>query len=55
MPFKNLPQQRACFALKSKGQNGSWNCKEWADATDQKSLPKTTKKKKKLSIIKTKN
>jgi hypothetical protein len=44
MPFKNSKQQAACYALKSKGKNGSWDCKKWSKETNQKSLPKTAKK-----------
>lgn len=46
MPFVSKKQQNKCYALKAKGKNGSWNCDEWAKATNQKKLPKTKKKKK---------
>lgn len=45
MPFKSSNQQKACYA--SKGFGGKVDCKEWSAATNQKSLPKTAKKKKK--------
>lgn len=47
MPFKNKQQQAACFFLKSKGKNGSWDCDKWAKETNQKTIPKKSKKKKK--------
>lgn len=39
MPFVSKRQERKCFAMKNKHQNGSWDCSEWAHSTDQKSLP----------------
>lgn len=45
MPFKSKNQERACFA--SKGFGGKVDCKKWAAMTDQKSLPKKVKSKKK--------
>jgi hypothetical protein len=39
MPFESKSQSRKCWALKAKGQAKSWNCREWADKTDYKSLP----------------
>ena len=52
MPFKNLAQSKACFAKKRAGTNGSWNCDEFAKATDYKTLPtgKTKKKWKKKKV-----
>lgn len=46
MPFKNRKQQMACYALKAKGKNGSWNCDKWSKET------KAVKKKKKWSTKK---
>lgn len=47
MPFKSSQQSKACFA--SKGFGGKVDCKEWADKTNYKKIPKkvTSKKKKK--------
>jgi hypothetical protein len=45
MAFKSKKQQSACYA--SGGFGGKVNCKEWSSKTNQKSLPKRTKKKKK--------
>jgi hypothetical protein len=46
MPFLSKKQSRKCYALKSKGKAGSWNCDEFAKETDYKKLPeKKTKKK----------
>lgn len=39
MPFKSKAQQRKCYAMKAKGQAGSWDCSEWSDATNFKKLP----------------
>jgi hypothetical protein len=38
MPFKSLQQSKACFA--TGGFGGKVDCKEWADKTNYKSLPK---------------
>ena len=46
MPFKNLAQSKACFAKKRAGTNGSWNCDEFAKATDYSKLPEKKKVKK---------
>lgn len=47
MPFKSAAQQRKCYSLQKKGKNGSWNCGEWSKETNQKTLPKKVKHKKK--------
>lgn len=39
MPFKSKKQQRKCYALKAKGQAGSWDCGEWSEETNFKKLP----------------
>lgn len=39
MPFESKKQQRKCYALKSKGQAGSWDCGEWSSETDFDDLP----------------
>ena len=45
MPFKSKSQIRACYAKRSAGEAGSWNCEEWSDVTKgHKSLPETVKK-----------
>jgi len=36
MPFKSKAQWRKCWAMKAKGQAGSWDCHEWADSTKTK-------------------
>lgn len=41
MPFKSKTQAAKCFALKRKGQAGSWDCSEWAEKTDFASIPKS--------------
>lgn len=46
MPFLSKAQQRKCYSLQGKGKAGSWNCKEWSDKTNQKSLPKKANSKK---------
>lgn len=43
MPFVSKAQQRKCYAMKSRGQNGSWDCGEWSEHTDYKKLPKRKK------------
>lgn len=45
MPFKSKKQSAACFA--TGGFGGKVNCKEFADATNYKKLPKKAAKKKK--------
>jgi hypothetical protein len=45
MPFKSKAQQKACYARH--GFDGKVDCKEWSKMTNQKSLPKKVKKKKK--------
>ena len=47
MPFKSSNQQRKCYALKSNGKNGSWNCDEFSKNTDYSELPEKVSKKKK--------
>jgi hypothetical protein len=42
-PFKNKKQQKACYALKARGKNGSWDCDAWSKETKAK---KSTAKKK---------
>lgn len=44
MPFESKQQERKCFALRARGENGSWDCEEWAHATDQNKLPERDKK-----------
>jgi hypothetical protein len=45
MPFKSESQVRKCYALKSEGQAGSWNCDEWKNKTKSiKALPERVKK-----------
>lgn len=39
MPFKSRSQQRLCYARKSRGENGSWDCSEWSEDTNFKKLP----------------
>ena len=43
MPFVSKAQNRKCWALKTKGQNGSWDCSEWASATSYDHLPEKEK------------
>lgn len=45
MPFRSKKQQSACYA--TKGFHGKVNCKEWSKMTNQKSLPKKVKSRKK--------
>lgn len=45
MPFKSQRQRRLCYALRSRGQNGSWDCDEWQSHTPKK-LPEAVKTKK---------
>lgn len=44
MPFVSKAQQKACYAKKARGENGSWDCSEWSHATNQKSLPQHASK-----------
>ena len=44
MPFKSKKQQRKCYAMKAKGQSGSWDCSEWSKETNFKKLPERKKK-----------
>lgn len=39
MPFQSSAQARKCFALRRRGENGSWDCLESAHATDYSKLP----------------
>ena len=40
MPFKSEAQRRLCWAKKSQGEAGSWDCEEWEKKTKKKkSLP----------------
>ena len=50
MPFDSKAQNRKCWAMKARGENGSWDCREWADATNYKKLPEH-KKTKEGSVI----
>ena len=50
MPFVSKAQNRKCWALKTKGQNGSWDCSEWASATSYDHLPEKEKQSQ-LSVI----
>jgi len=44
MPFKSESQVRKCYALKNKGQAGSWNCDKWEKHTKSiKALPERVK------------
>lgn len=43
MPFESKQQSKACFA--THGFGGKVDCKEWADKTNYKSLPKKKSKK----------
>lgn len=45
MPFASKKQSKKCFA--TNGFGGKVACKEWADKTNYKTLPKKSKKKKK--------
>jgi len=36
MPFKSQAQWKKCWAMKAKGQAGSWDCSEWAHSTRKK-------------------
>jgi hypothetical protein len=47
MPFKSSKQRGKCYAMKAKGQAGSWDCDAWAKETKAKKLPTYAKKKKK--------
>src|SRR4051812_9557930 len=47
MPFESKIQQRKCYALRARGENGSWDCDEFSDHTDFKKLPE----KKEASVI----
>jgi hypothetical protein len=39
VPFVSKKQQRKCYAMKAKGEAGSWDCKEFARHTDFAHLP----------------
>ena len=39
MPFVSRKQQKACYAKRSRGQAKGWNCEEWSEHTNFKSLP----------------
>lgn len=43
MPFVSKAQQRKCYALKAKGQNGSWDCSEFSEHTNFSKLPERKK------------
>jgi hypothetical protein len=45
MPFKSRKQQAACYA--TNGFGGKVDCKKWSKITNQKTLPKKVKHKKK--------
>ena len=45
MPFKSIQQEKACYA--TNGFGGKVDCKKWSKVTNQKSLPKKVKRKKK--------
>jgi len=45
MPFSSKKQQKACYA--TNGFGGKVNCSAWSKITNQKTLPKKVKKKKK--------
>jgi hypothetical protein len=43
MPFKSKAQARTCYALKRRGQAGSWDCDAWNKKTkNKKHLPGRT-------------
>lgn len=44
MPFKSKSQQKACYS--SHGFGGKVDCEKWSKMTNQKSLPKKVKNKK---------
>ena len=39
MPFASKKQAAKCYAMKARGEAGTWNCEEWAHKTNFKSLP----------------
>jgi hypothetical protein len=39
MPFDSKAQQRKCYALKARGEAGSWDCDEFSAHTDFEKLP----------------
>lgn len=43
MPFESKSQWRKCWAMKRRGEAGSWDCKEWAASTKKpfKKLPES--------------
>ncbi len=41
MPFKSKQQAKKRYALKQKGQAGNWDCSEWAEKTDFRSIPQS--------------
>ncbi len=41
MPFKSKQQAKKCYALKQKGQAGNWDCSEWAEKTNFRSIPQS--------------
>lgn len=47
MPFKSKKQQKKCYAMKTKGDAGSWDCSKWSKETKEKRLPTYAKRKKK--------
>lgn len=33
MPFKNISQEKACWAQKKRNPKSKWNCKHWEKET----------------------
>jgi len=51
MPFESKAQQRKCYALKARGEAGSWDCTEWSHATDFDEIPDKKKKRKEAKAM----
>lgn len=54
MPFESKSQWRKCWAMKRRGEAGSWDCKEWADSTKKpfKKLPESKTETEKSAQVK---
>jgi hypothetical protein len=54
MPFESKSQWRKCWAMKRRGEAGSWDCKEWADSTKKpfKKLPESKPESEKSARVK---
>lgn len=37
--FESKAQQKKCYALKNRGEAGSWDCDEWSEKTNFKKIP----------------